>query len=119
MKILQPPASIKQTEPQRCTITPARGYFQLAPYKVGGGGFLLLNQRRHGRDAELCFDQSFKCRSSILSDAGVKCTVVQVKGVDAPFAAFAFAPMVPGLVYTYGGGGIFNDEAFCVRFGLL
>lgn len=74
---------------------------------------LLLNRTRHGRDTELCFDP--KCCSSILSDsAGVKCAVVRVKGVDAPFAAVhsapdgsfsiaAFARMVPGLVYTYAG----------------
>lgn len=36
VKILQPSTSIKQTEPQRCTITPAQWYFHLAPYKVGG-----------------------------------------------------------------------------------
>lgn len=59
----------------------------------GQGVGLPLNQTRHGRDTELCFDQSFKCCSSILSNsAGVKCAVVQVKGVDAPFAAAHSAP---------------------------
>lgn len=85
VKILQPSTSIKQTEPRRCTVTPARGYFHLA--KVGG-----RRQTRYGRDTELCFDQSFKCCSSVLSDAGLKCTVVRVKGVDAPSAAVHSAP---------------------------